>query len=66
MRKGGHYMINNIMMKERTAISTIREVGNHNYHCGFRKTRLSRPRLLWRFSDCGELEEFSTSGVFDI
>lgn len=51
-------MINSIMMKERTA---IREVGNHNYHWGFRKTR-----LCCLSSDCGELEEFSTSGVFDI
>ena len=63
--EGGHYMINNIMMKERTAIRTIREAGNHNYHCGFRKTRLSR-RLLCCYISCGELEEFSTSGVFDI
>lgn len=60
MREGGHYMINNIMMKERTAIRTIREVGNHNYHCGFRKTRLCCG------ISCGELEEFSTSGVFVI
>lgn len=63
MRKGGHYMINSIMM-ERTATTATMQKGrnthNYRYSCGFNTTRLCC------LSDCGELEEFSTSGVFDI
>lgn len=61
MRKGGHYMnmINSIMMERTTAtMQKGRNTHNYRYSCGFRTTRL--------LSDCGELEEFSTSGVFDI
>lgn len=56
-------MISNNMM-ERTATTTTIQKGrnahNYRYSCGFRKTRLCCG------ISCGELEEFSTSGVFDI
>lgn len=50
------------MIKNNMKISTVSqgEITSHNYRysCGFRTTRL--------YECCGEHEEFSTSGVFDI
>ena len=49
-------MLNNNMKR----VKVSREITTHNYQysCGFRTTRL--------YECCGEHEEFSTSGVFDI
>ena len=56
-------MINSIMMERTATTATMqkgRHIHNYRYSCGFRTTRL-RCGI-----SCGELEEFSTSGVFDI
>lgn len=48
------------MIKNNMNSTVSREITtthNYRYSCGFRKTRLYA---------CGEHEEFSTSGVFDI
>lgn len=48
-------MIKNNMKRVKVS-REITTTHNYRYSCGFRTTRLY----------CGELEEFSTSGVFDI
>ena len=49
------------MLKNNMNSTVSREITtthNYRYSCGFRTTRL--------YECCGEHEEFSTSGVFDI